>query len=1173
MQDSDRIQQILNSILSATSSEERELILQRECGEDRELREKVESLLRVELATMAESADLKERAESSAANRTSDRPGVVLVDRYKLLKTVGEGGMGSVWKAEQLQPVKRIVAVKLIKKGMDSAQILARFEIERQTLALMDHPNIARVYDGGITDQGAPFFVMEYVEGEPLSDYCDKNNLNVEERLKLFHDVCQAIQHAHQKGIVHRDLKPSNILVCNIDGKPTPKVIDFGLAKAFNQGPTEQTQLTAHGVILGTPLYMSPEQADYTNIDIDTRSDIYSLGVILYELLTGSTPIDRQKMRAAAMNEIVRLICSEEPLKPSSRLSSSEGIADIASHRRVDAARLRRAIAGDLDWIVMKAIEKERNRRYESVSGFARDIERFLNNEAVEACPPSATYRIKKFVQKHRALISTAASFVLLLVVGAMVSTWLAIRAMNAESVADSERRKAQDAERQTLEDYRASTDDAIEQLIGSKSEIGASERNYLERTLERWKVFANRQGDDAHSRAIQAEGHFRVGSIWQTLGRNAEAVEELEKARDLQINLLREFPSTIAYQVALARTHGDLSVVQSNVGKFNEAETEYKATLQLQQALVDQFPNNLDYQHDIARTHQNKGNFSSSLGQWDNAKKSYRIAIEKLSTLVSKEPKSKMFRQDLALAQHNLGLLLLDIGELEESGKELEAARTLRQALATEFPETPLLRKELADSYIDLAALHYQMANPNEALKEIEKGRDLYQALVEEYPAIPTYRRELGLIQNNLGVLQIDQELFEKALEYFELGRAQRQKLVDRYPDRPSYRNDLAVSYNNIAIALEGLRRTEEQIAAQEKARAIQEQLVKDFPSEHIFKGGLAVTLNNLGLSYSNLDNYPQAIAEYEAAERVSSELVAEHSDVPEYGQQYVRSLSELANVYKRQNAHEKALGRYRAGVAHSEKLLQASPDSPHSNLALVSCQISIPKVLLQLARMGEAKLENNKTIDTVTKLVQQYPNMPEFRLALSESLCISSQILLMEANHTESLAQVDKALENLAIFLEPGMAYPSAGSFFVSCYSTRARLHATMGNYPAALDDCEKSLTFGDPSKQQPVEIVKAYVYAKSGDVDAAVQNAEKLGSVTGWESQQLYELGRVWAVVAEKTTDNELKRNRVGQAISLLRSAVEKGHKLTPATADDPDFAALKALPEFAELISQP
>lgn len=395
----------------------------------------------------------------------------------------------------------------------------------------------------------------------------------------------------------------------------------------------------------------------------------------------------------------------------------------------------------------------------------------------------------------------------------------------------------------------------------------------------------------------------------------------------------------------------------------------------------------------------------------------------------------------------------------------------------------------------------------------------------------------------------------------------------MDRYPDKPSYRNDLAVSHNNIAIALDGLRRTDEQIAAIEKARSIQEQLVKDFPSEHVFKGGLAVTLNNLGLCYTNLKNYPQAIAEYEEAERVSLELVTEHADVPEYGQQYVRSLSELANVYKSQNAHEKALSRYRAGVAHSQKLLQASPDSPLSSLAWVSCQISIPKVLLQLARMGEAKLENNQAIDTATKLVQQYPNMPEFRLALSESLRISSQILLMEANHTEGLVQVDKAIENLSVFLEPGMAYPSASTFFVSCHSTRARLHAMMGNYPAAFADCEKSLSFGDSGKQQPVEIVKAYVYAKSGDIDAAVQIAEKLSDVTEWDSQQAYELGQVWAVVAEKTADSELKQKRIDQAMLLLRSAVEKGHKLTSAAMDDPDFAALKALPEFAELISKP
>jgi tetratricopeptide (TPR) repeat protein len=301
------------------------------------------------------------------------------------------------------------VALKLIKPGMDSRQVLSRFEAERQALALMDHPNIAKVYDGGMTEEGRPFFVMEYVKGVPITDYCDQAKLPIAQRLKLFASVCQAVQHAHQKGIIHRDLKPSNLLVCLYDGQPVPKVIDFGLAKATSQPLTEHTLYTAHGLMVGTPLYMSPEQAEFNNLDVDTRTDVYSLGVILYELLTGTTPLEKQRFKDAAFAEILRLIKEEEPLKPSTKLSGSATLPAIAAQRGLEAAALSRLIRGDLDWIVMKSLEKERARRYETASGLARDLERYLADEPVEARPPSLGYRLSKLARRNKKSIATAA--------------------------------------------------------------------------------------------------------------------------------------------------------------------------------------------------------------------------------------------------------------------------------------------------------------------------------------------------------------------------------------------------------------------------------------------------------------------------------------------------------------------------------------------------------------------------------------------------------------------------------------------------------------------------------------------------------------------------------------------------------------------------------------------
>ena len=379
--------------------------------------------------------------QASSTDRTADVPRTVAegpgtrIGPYKLLQKISEGGMGVVYMAEQEMPVRRRVALKVIKPGMDTEQVIARFEAERQALALMDHQHIAKVLDAGATDTRRPYFVMELVKGVAITEYCDRNQLTPRERLELFVPVCQAIQHAHQKGIIHRDIKPSNVLVTLYDGKPLAKVIDFGVAKAIDQRLTERTMFTLFGQVIGTLEYMSPEQAEMGALDIDTRSDIFSLGVLLYELLTGTTPLERARLRGAAYLEIMRRIREEETPRPSARLSGpNDALATISAQRKTEPARLAKLVRGELDWIVMKALEKDRTRRYETASGLARDIERYLAGDPVEASPPSTAYRLRKFARKHRAALTAASLFAALLVVGVLVSAVLAVRAHRAES-------------------------------------------------------------------------------------------------------------------------------------------------------------------------------------------------------------------------------------------------------------------------------------------------------------------------------------------------------------------------------------------------------------------------------------------------------------------------------------------------------------------------------------------------------------------------------------------------------------------------------------------------------------------------------------------------------------------------------------------------------------------
>jgi WD40 repeat protein/serine/threonine protein kinase len=413
-------------VLDHSSAEKRAACLDVACGKDMELRARMEALLR---AHEQAGGFFRESSKPGDPGATTDepiseRPGTV-IGPYKLLEQIGEGGFGVVFMAEQTQPIRRKVALKVLKPGMDTRQVVARFEAERQALAIMDHPNIAKVHDGGVSASGRPFFVLELVKGVPITEFCDQNHLTPRERLELFVPVCQAVQHAHQKGIIHRDLKPSNILVTVHDTTPVVKVIDFGVAKALGQELTDKTMFTGFAQMIGTPLYMAPEQAGQSGLDVDTRSDVYSLGVLLYELLTGATPFDKERLRTAAYDEIRRIIREEEPARPSTRMSTLGQAANTAStNRNSDPHRLSQLLRGELDWIVMKALEKDRNRRYESASALAADVQRYLNDEPVQACPPSAWYRCRKFARRNKGVLATATALGLavLVTVGSLVS-------------------------------------------------------------------------------------------------------------------------------------------------------------------------------------------------------------------------------------------------------------------------------------------------------------------------------------------------------------------------------------------------------------------------------------------------------------------------------------------------------------------------------------------------------------------------------------------------------------------------------------------------------------------------------------------------------------------------------------------------------------------------------
>jgi len=428
------------------SREAREAYLQQVCGSSAITGQRVRALLKA----YEESASFLESSPAGLATLDEvirERQGTI-IGPYKLMEQIGEGGMGLVFVAEQQHPVRRKVAIKLIKPGMDSRELIARFEAERQALALMDHPNIARVFDAGATEAGRPYFVMELVRGVSILQFCDENKVTPRERLELFVDVCQAVQHAHHKGIIHRDLKATNILVTLHDGTPVVKVIDFGVAKAIGHQLTNKTIYTRFTQMIGTPMYMSPEQAEMSGLDIDTRSDIYALGVLLYELLTGATPFDHERLKTATFDEIRRIVREEEPPRPSQRISTllAETLTIVSAQRKTDPTRLKHLFRGELDWIVMKALEKDRNRRYDTAGAFAADVERYLKDEPVQAYPPTLRYRLHKTLRRHRSAVLAIGLVFLALVVGIIGTTLGLLRATDAEAEAVNEAKQKDEA-------------------------------------------------------------------------------------------------------------------------------------------------------------------------------------------------------------------------------------------------------------------------------------------------------------------------------------------------------------------------------------------------------------------------------------------------------------------------------------------------------------------------------------------------------------------------------------------------------------------------------------------------------------------------------------------------------------------------------------------------------
>jgi serine/threonine protein kinase len=847
---------------------------------DPDLRGRVEQLLAAEAkeggvldAPTADRPAEHPTATFGSEAATSDRPGrdehvgAILAAKYKLVEEIGEGGMGSVFMAQQTEPVKRAVAVKVIKAGMDSKAVLARFEAERQALAMMDHPNIARVLDAGTTESGRPFFVMELVKGVPITRYCDERKLTPRQRLELFVPVCNAIQHAHQKGIIHRDIKPSNVLVALYDDRPVPKVIDFGVAKATGPALTDKTLMTGFGAVIGTPEYMSPEQANPNNLDIDTRSDVYALGVLLYELLTGSTPVDRKSLGQAALLEVLRIVREVEAPRPSAKLSTIDTLANVAANRGTEPAKLSKLLKGELDWVLLKALEKDRTRRYETANGLARDLQRYLADELVEARPPSTGYRLKKLVRRHKGQVFAASVVLLVLVAGLAGTTWQAYRAEAARGAAaekaEGERLARLDAqEKERLAVVAAASEKAanertqrrlkqiengVEQFAGLLTGINPrnEERDgptVYQQLRERAEKAADALDADAVGDPLAvARLQAIYGNTLRELGNAAKGVELLEKARLTQERELGpDNPDILT-------TLNDLALAYLDAGKMTQA-------VELLELVRDarvkkpgpEHPSTLTTLHNLALAYRGAGKITQAIELLE------LVRDARVKKLGPKHP-------DTLTTLNGLAVVYQDAGKMTQAIELFEQVRDARvKKLGPEHPSTLATLSNLAEAY-------RVAGRTTQAIELFEQVRDAQlKQLGPEHPSTLTTLNNLAGAYGAAGRTTQAIELFEQVRD------AQMKKIGPEHPNT-------LTTLNNLALAYWLARRLDKSVPLFEELLPLKE---KKLGRSHPLT---LLTVGNLGMNYKDAGRLAEALPLLEESYRASKK----HPTLRQFGPQ----------------------------------------------------------------------------------------------------------------------------------------------------------------------------------------------------------------------------------------------------------------------------------------------
>jgi serine/threonine protein kinase len=951
------VKDLFFSALDRERPDERDAFLADACGSDRALRERVEALLRRHALADRFLEGPTSGHAGSADTAVLEGPGTQ-IGPYALVEKIGEGGFGIVFSAEQRQPVRRTVALKILKAGLDTRQVVGRFEVERQALALMDHGNIARVLDGGETAAGRPYFVMELVAGVPITRYCDERRLSPRERLELFVPVCQAVQHAHQKGIIHRDLKPSNILVgSDGEGRPEPKVIDFGVAKAMGQRLTEQSLTASFTGIIGTLEYMSPEQAEFGARDVDTRADVYSLGVVLYELLTGTTPFPGRELEKKGLLEMLRVVREEEPPRPSTKLSIDSALPTLSANRGTEAKKLTGLLRNELDWIVMKALEKDRVRRYQTANDFAADLQRYLDGEPVVAHPPSRGYRIRKYVRRHRGAVAAAALVLLSLLGGIAGTSWGLLRAEHqrrlavekeGEAVAERDAKdsalKAETqarvdetrARKQAFAALRSMTADVIEKKFTQETVLTPDDRTFLRDVIAQFDAFAAIKGDDADGRAMRAEGRFRVGNMRYKLGELKEAEQDCNEALSIRIQLAADFPFRPEFREDLVASHNLRGRLLLDTGRPKEAEQEFNENLSLTKQLAADFPARPGFRELLAGSHTNLGVALHALGQLPEAEREEREALSVQKQLAADFPTRPELQNWLARSHLNRGVILQQAGRVKEAMIDANEAVNLFKQLVAEFPSWVECRRGLGRSHHNRGRILRIIGRHAAAEKDYDEAVSLAKQLAADFPARPEFREDLVLSYDVRGDLLRATGRFTGAEKDFDQAVNIAKQLAVDFPTHSEFRHALANSHENRGVLLSATGRFQESEAAHNESLIILKQLAADVPNQPELASELADTCLNLATLYQRQGNWIDARRTLLEGQPYRLAAIEANSRNSEYRRRYRDQLVLLTELHARLLEPEDAM---RTAEAARDLGLDAPSDAYNASCLMSRC------------------------------------------------------------------------------------------------------------------------------------------------------------------------------------------------------------------------------------------